>query len=953
MTAITRVLQTWQKLGIYGRLYLPILVIILVFTGVRYSLLIETSSADIHARSVRELRELSHYLLPQLSQLSTSGQTDHLIELLTTELYANPEVASLRWQAPGVSVEVPNPEVPVAQYPPWLLRWVTVQEREMVYPATQMGEGGGATLAIRPSSVAAVNGVWRTLVAQAKISLAIVFTIFFLLTLILRSNEAMLRRLALATDQFKSGDYAARMAVTGTREARAVASTFNAMAQELQVAVQSLRESERRQSEQLHFTLQLINAFPVPMIVEDSAGVCTRLNTAWEKLFHMGAGELLGQPMRAIFNRAKIDVSRNTASGAALFSGNPELDLRVHSPGGQVIDAICYRAAFTTVDGQPAGTISAIVDITQRKLAQAALMAEKERAEVTLSSIGDAVVTTDLNWRIETFNTVAQQLTGWTREQAVGQELGSVFELVEHPGEPSHGPVWSDVLSSKTVAHGVNQVLISQTGQHFSIEYTASPIATADGTCMGCVLVFRDVSEMRHLIQRIDWLSHHDGLTGLDNRAGLAEQFRRAIYRARYMGCLQAVCLVDLDHFQQINDRLGATGGDHVLMEVAHRLNQAIDGDDCVARLGGDEFVVLIGGQSEVAAIEQIAGRMLTDLAQPYVVGGATVHLTASMGISIYPDDDVDPDTLLRHADQALYQAKQKGRNCSHLFDANLDKEVETHHNQRTRIRQALKDGELRLHYQPKVNMRTGQVSGMEALLRWQHPESGLLGPAHFLPVVENDDLIIPIGQWVMQEALHQQRYWLAQGVRWPISVNIAARHFQLPDFVLQLKAVLAEFPDVPPELLEIEILESAALDDLQQVRQVMQECQALGVQFALDDFGTGYSSLAYLKRLPANTLKIDQTFVRDMQGNRDDLALVSAMIGLARVFNRHIVAEGVETAAHGELLIKLGCDHAQGYGIARPMPAESVLPWSLGFTPAPNWALAAQMAESDLAFNA
>ena len=938
MRVIRRAIHSWQKYGIYGRLYLPILLLIIPFSGFRYSLLIETSSADINTRSVRELRELSHFLIPSLTQLSASGQTDRLTAMLTTELHSNPDVAVVRWRAPGVAVEIVNPDIATPQYPDWFPHWVPLQERETVYPVTLVGDGS-ASLVLAPSMVAAVNGVWRTLVGQVKISVAIVFTIFFLLTLILRSNGALLRRLAQATDQFKRGDYAVRMAVGGTAEARAVANTFNAMAQELQTLVQSLRESERTQREQLHFTLQLINAFPVPMIVENAAGLCTRINSAWENLFQFKAEHVVGQPVQAIFQQMQLDPPRAAETGEALFAGRAEHELRVVAPGGQLVDAIYYRAPFTTVDGQDAGKICAIVDITQRKQAQAALLAEKERAEVTLSSIGDAVITTDLQWRIETLNTVAAQLTGWTLAQAAGKPLGEVFELVEQPGQASEGAIWSDVLANNIVVHGDNQVLVHHTGQHFTIEYTASPISKADGTRMGCVLVFRDVSEKRRLMQQINWLSSHDELTGLDNRAGLAEQFRRAIFRARYLGCLQAVCLVDLDHFQQVNDRFGNTCGDHVLMEVALRLSNAIDGDDCVARLGGDDFVLLIGGQTETRAIKEIVSRMLADLARPYLVDSKTIHMTASAGIAIYPDDDANPETLLRHADQALYQAKQTGRNCSHLFDASLDKEVETHHILRTRIHHALKAGELRLYYQPKVNMRTGQVCGMEALLRWQHPEQGLLGPMHFLPTVENDDLIIDIGQWVLHEALQQQRFWLSQGLRWPVSVNIAARHFQLPDFVPRLKESLAQFADVPAQSLEIEILESAALDDLRHVREVMQQCQALGVTFALDDFGTGYSSLAYLKRLPADTLKIDQTFVRDMQDDKDDLALVSAVIGLARLFNRHVIAEGVETAAHGALLISLGCDYGQGYGIARPMAADAVLPWVIGYTPAPSWA--------------
>lgn len=941
MTAIKRAFHYWQTFGIFGRLYLPILLLILPFSGVRYSLLIDTTSADISARSAHEMRELSHFLIPNLTQLSSPSQIERVKGLLEDELRINPDVASIRWQTDAMVVEVSNREVPTAAYPEWFRRFVPIRDQVSTYPVTLVGDGR-ASLGLTPSTVAAVNSVWKTLMVQVKISAAIVFTIFFLLTLILRSTGAMQRRLALATDQFKSGDYSARMQVTGTSEARAMASTFNAMAQEVQSLVQSVLTSERQQREQLHFTQQLINAFPVPMFVENTSGICTRVNTAWEHLFRANAASLVGKPMQDIFNTMQLVDTQGSPLRQTGEDFLAEQELHVVTPDGRALDALYWQAGFTTADGVPAGKICAMVDITLRRQAQAALRAEKERAEVTLSSIGDAVITTDLRWRIESINTVAQQLTGWTSDLALGSPLAHVFELMDIPGQSTSGPTWSDVLTVRTVVHASNQVLVSHAGQHFTIEYTASPIAKTDGTPMGCVLVFRDVSEKRYLMQQINWLAHHDELTGLNNRSGLGEQFQRAIFRAKYLGCLQAVCLIDLDHFQQVNDQLGNAVGDRLLKEVALRLGNAAVGDDSAARLGGDEFVLLIGGQTDVGAIMQGVDRVLADLARPYVIHDSTIHLTASAGVAIYPDDDVNPDTLLRHADQALYQAKQTGRNCSHFFDASLDKEVETRHIQRTRIHRAVVDGELRLYYQPKVNMRTGEVCGMEALLRWQHPEQGLLGPLHFLPRVENDDVIIEIGEWVLQQAMQQLRTWLAQGKRWRVSVNIAARHFQLKDFVVKLKAVLADFSDVPAELLEIEVLESAALEDVQHVCNVMLECQALGVTFALDDFGTGYSSLAYLKRLPADTLKIDQTFVRDMLDNTDDLALVSAVIGLARVFNRHVIAEGVESTSHGVQLIRLGCDFAQGYGVARPMPADAVLPWACDFRPAPEWAQAA-----------
>ena len=610
-----------------------------------------------------------------------------------------------------------------------------------------------------------------------------------------------------------------------------------------------------------------------------------------------------------------------------------------HSTRMAVAGPLEARTTARTFNGMASVVQSLVASLTDT---QAALQAEKERAEVTLSSIGDGVITTDLAGSIHTLNAVAQQLTGWDSQQAQGRPLDDVFELLELPGwGSSKGPL-APLYQTTSVVHVANQLLLNRSGAKCEIEYTAAPIRQADGSAVGCVLVFRDVSEKHQLIQEISWQVGHDVLTGLHNRAAMQEPFNLAILQARHRHKLLAVCLLDLDHFQPINARYGSIYGDRLLQSVASRLAAFAGDDHDLARLGGDEFVLLLKDQNDLEQVTQQVVQIQAALSAPYLMDNQTIHLTASIGIAVYPRDniqvDANLDTLLRHADQAMYQAKQTGRNRFHVFDAQHDQEVQTHHDQRARIAQALQDGELRLYYQPKVNMRSGEIFGMEALLRWQHPEQGIVGPYHFLPLVESTDLIIDIGEWVLSQALQQMQHWAAQGRHWAVSVNIAARHFQRPDFVGRLGEILAGFPQVSPRLLELEILESTALEDVQHMRKVMASCQQLGVQFALDDFGTGYSSLAYLKRLPANTLKIDQSFVRDMLDDPDDLTLVDAVVGLAKAFGRQVVAEGVETVEHGLLLLQLGCDLAQGYGIARPMPAEAVAAWAANFIPAEAW---------------
>ncbi|NVO07469.1 MAG: EAL domain-containing protein, partial [Rhodoferax sp.] len=314
------------------------------------------------------------------------------------------------------------------------------------------------------------------------------------------------------------------------------------------------------------------------------------------------------------------------------------------------------------------------------------------------------------------------------------------------------------------------------------------------------------------------------------------------------------------------------------------------------------------------------------------------VALSASIGVTLFPADDADPDTLLRHADQAMYQAKLAGKNRYQVFDAAQDSSIRAHHESLERIRLGLANHEFVLHYQPKVNMRSGQVMGAEGLIRWQHPERGLLPPGAFLSVIEDHALAVEVGEWVIDSALQQLALWHADGLALSVSVNVGARQLQQGDFVARLQALLARHPQVNPSHLEVEILETSALADMAQVSQVIEECAQLGVRFALDDFGTGYSSLTYLKRLRVATLKIDQSFVRDMLDDPEDLAILEGVIGLAAAFRHDVVAEGVETVAHGTALLQLGCDLAQGYGIARPMPPGQLAAWVAQWQPDPAW---------------
>ncbi len=447
-----------------------------------------------------------------------------------------------------------------------------------------------------------------------------------------------------------------------------------------------------------------------------------------------------------------------------------------------------------------------------------------------------------------------------------------------------------------------------------------------------------DVIERKRTADRMEHLAYHDALTQLPNRVLLADRLQQAMTQARRDQKRLAVCYLDLDNFKPINDAYGHEQGDQVLIEVAQRLKKCVRAGDTVARLGGDEFVLLLGELANVEECEHVIDRVLTALQVPFTVAGQSALLSASVGITLYPDDPSDPDTLLRHVDQAMYLAKQAGGRRYQWFDADQDRRAREYRATLQQIRNGLAASEFRLHYQPQVNMRRGIVVGAEALIRWQHPQEGLLPPARFIPTVDTSELAVDVGQWVLNEALRQMTVWAAHGLYLPVSVNLSGRHLLQPDFIAQLRTLLAAYPTVPPHHLELEILETATLEDMTEVSTLIAGCRALGVNFALDDFGTGYSSLTYLKRLPVDLLKIDQSFVREMLTDTEALAIVKGVIGLSEAFRRGVIAEGVETVEHGRRLLDLGCDFAQGYGVAQPMPPEQMPDWIAGWTSPGAW---------------
>ncbi|TVR91986.1 MAG: EAL domain-containing protein [Wenzhouxiangellaceae bacterium] len=598
-------------------------------------------------------------------------------------------------------------------------------------------------------------------------------------------------------------------------------------------------------------------------------------------------------------------------------------------------------------DGSIGGLIVYTEIVTERKQVELDLrektraLAESNSRLAQLAAVfthaREGIIIADAKGDIIEVNQAFSRITGYARDEVLGRNPRFLSSGRHSPGffagmwqQLEERGYWSGEIWNKR-----------KNGEMYPQQATISAVRDDQGQNIQYVGLLSDVSSEKHHARQLEYVSRYDTLTGLPNRALLTERLKRAMAECSRHDRTLALVLLDLDDFRRVNEAYGSAVGDRVLCEFAQRLRASLAGGDTAARLGGDELVVLLTDLAgEKQAVESL-DRLLELARAAFNVVDVPLQLSASAGVSFFPQPgqgQVDADQLLRQADQAMYRAKQAGKDRIHYFNAEKDQAERGLHETLKRIEAGLKADEFALYYQPKVNMRTGQVLGAEALLRWRHPERGTLPPAQFLPLVEGQPLALELGDWVLRQALAQLAGWNEQGLRVTVSVNVFARQMLAPDFIAKLHDALQRCPGVEPEQLEIEVLETSALEDMARISALIEQCQALGVRCALDDFGTGYSSLTYLRRLPASILKIDQSFVRDMLDDPEDLAILHGILGLSRAFQREAVAEGVETVAHGDMLLDLGCELGQGYGIARPMPADTFPSWMAAWKPSCSW---------------
>lgn len=596
-------------------------------------------------------------------------------------------------------------------------------------------------------------------------------------------------------------------------------------------------------------------------------------------------------------------------------SSGIEVDFRVaHADAGYKWLRLRAKVVSRDADGKPLRLIGILADISGRRLAGEDLLsiARESRDPVWIVKKDGALLYG---------NPSACALTGHAPDKA--REL-NISELIA-PERPGEGDAPFLESAAKSIARHERRFR-HKDGHAVPVEFTVHALKEGRFALMG-----RD-SHAREAESRD--VADFDPLTGASGRRRLSERLEDALAQAGASGRLVGVCFIDLDRFKSINDEYGYAAGDSLLSHVAGIIKSSIRSADTLARPGGDEFIVILNQLESAEECRSILDRILRNLYQgASIEGGYVVKASASIGVTLFPHDNANADVLIRHADQAMYAAKEAGKGGYVIFDPEGERKLQRRNRDLVRLQEAISNNELVLHYQPKVNLATGEIKGVEALVRWRHPELGLLLPGQFLPKIAGHQLEFALDYWVLKAAIEQCRAWLSEGRSFAVSINVSAALLQQTDFYNRLFGLLHKEPPVPANLIELEILETSAISDIEKTVQILTECRRMGVRVALDDFGTGYSSLSYLRELPVDTLKIDRSFVRDMLVDSDDLALVDGTIKLAQAFDLEVVAEGVESQAHGLKLIELGCATMQGFGIGRPMLPDDLADWVASWT--------------------
>ena len=648
----------------------------------------------------------------------------------------------------------------------------------------------------------------------------------------------------------------------------------------------------------------------------------------WVRQLSDGLERLSEKGIAAVLLELSLPDSQGLQTFDKLFTAAPDIPILIL--GGTANEALAKEAVGRGAQDYllPGHLDSyslprALRNAIERKAVEDALYVEKERALVTLNSIGDAVLCTDISGNITYLNLVAESMTGWPREEAIGKPLAEVFQIIDGATrKTARDPMEMAVAQNRTVGLTMDCVLIRRDGFESAIEDSAAPIHDRTGLVIGAVIVFHDVSAARAMSQQMTHSAQHDVVTNLPNRLLLNDRISQSVSLARRRNRPLAVLFLDLDHFKKINDSLGHAVGDQLLQSVSKRLLAGVRNSDTVSRQGGDEFVILLSEISHPEDAATSARKILLSLSAPHSIESHNLDIAGSIGISIYPEDGEEAETLIKNADTAMYHAKESGRNNFQFFKPEMNRQAVERQSLEGSLRHALERCEFLLHYQPKVNLSTGQITGAEALIRWQHPDRGLVSPAQFVAIAEDCGLILPIGRWVLREACRQAREWQRAGLPFMrVAINVSATEFRAKTFLEEVSTTLKE-TGLEACYLDLELTEGVLMHNAKSTSSVLQALKRMGVHLAVDDFGTGYSSLSYLRQFPIDVLKIDQSFVRQISEDPNDSAIVRAIIDMGKNLKLRVIAEGIETQEQLALLQTWNCSEGQGYLFSRPVPA-------------------------------
>ncbi len=705
------------------------------------------------------------------------------------------------------------------------------------------------------------------------------------------------------------------------------------------LAIATLLYRNKQLIEREKYFLQSVTNSSSDLMLIIKQGNITNTNKAFQHLFPDMTGQHIEQLIPFINDTRFLEKVHAAQCWQQLLSEqqNKEQDLRL-----SIQDKDYYFSLnIQPLTDQREHYVLRLMDITERKISEDKLRLSSS----VFTHAREGIMITQSDGRIIDINDAFQNITGYAREDVLGKTPNILNS--GHHGSDFFTVLWHDI-SEKGYWSGElwNR---KKSGENYAQMLTVSAVDDPDGTRY-YVALFSDITAQKKQQQQLEQIAHFDPLTGLPNRRHITNLLHQVMANAETNQNTVAVFYLDLDGFKAVNDNHSHDFGDKLLQTLANRMTEALGPNDIIGRVGGDEFIGALVNRAPDISCEPIFNHLLKQLEKSVYVNGYKLQISASIGVTYYPQSSpIDADKLVRQADQAMYQAKLSGKNRFHIFDAEKDLLLRGRHEAIENIRLAFERGEFELFYQPKVNMATGDVVGAEALIRWRHPEQGILLPSHFIPTISTHPLSVDMGEWVIETALQQIAEWQNSGLEIPVSVNISPLQLQDPEFSHRLKSILEQNPEVSPSTLRLEVIETHALENLSEALNAITESKAMGVSFALDDFGTGYSSLSYLKQLPVEELKIDRSFVQGMLLDPEDLAILEATLGLANTFQHHIIAEGVETEEQGLRLLQLGCEEAQGFFISKAIPANHLPRWISEWKAPESWLMQKPLKTRDL----